>query len=494
MDIIPLFSELDLDKKGTKLTIEGRPYTEKQFKDAIPILFKASNDPKVNEVLALKLKDSDTYDHLIATAYHKLLDSIQVAPKEYQSLEIRYTLKDRDDLSIVTDYETGKDFVVDLKRDLLTKLHPNTFWASYTGAERKEIEKYTSKNIAHCIFDPMDVRAYYEKDEESFLNKYSLPLWRDKARIDRNANDFMEFLVHLFSADKKQISYTLGWLYRLIYSRNETALVLNGFKGVGKNMLYAVAKALVGQEYCAEAPKKFGVKEFNDIFRERILILIDEHRVNKEKYNFLKASFNEYQTIEAKGQAVKSTERVFTNFMLFHNSPEDLYLENSERRFAVMDITEDRLETSWSRVKIESFYKRLNDPESQLVADIGHYITEFGATYPDRVINPFELFLGEKYQEILDCHVSTIVHSILDLIERDKVIDGSISGSVINNNCMRLLGAKMYAKGPRARTIVREYKYRGKYSLGEVITDTMPWKLIVNPEVITLIESEMEEE
>jgi len=491
---LPLFEGMEVDVASNKIILNGTPYTDAQFSKELPGVLDSS--PLASELIALSVQDPSGYRKaclVITKALRKAVRDSEAAKKVEDPAVSGYSLENFEHLDWVRDIKTGQDFVVDMLHNKLTNIHPNALWACYTGAERKEMEKNFTRKTANCIFDPREKRTYYEKNGEYSLNKYFSPAWVNSENVAVPSR-FLEFLHHLFGGDKVQMRFTLGWLYRLIHSRNETALVLNGAKGVGKNILYAVAKGLVGHDYCSEATKKFGVKEFNDIFRERILILIDEHQVNKEKYNFLKASFNEWQTIEAKGAAVKSTEKIYVNFMIFHNNPEDIYLEGEERRFSVMDITDTKLEYIWARRDIENFYKELNDPGSDLIAQIGNYITAWGNKNRDEVSNPFEVYMGAKYQEILDCHVNTIIHSIVDLIEKGQDDDGELTGPMVNTNCQRLLGVKMFCKGPRARSLVREYKYLNKYSLGEVITSTMPWKLKINPEVLELIETQSEED
>lgn len=479
---LDLFKSVCITVDKNKLSLEYVPYTESQFVRGFPAILSKMDVSLADELLAVSVKDKEEFTRMARGIFHKLKSLHNIAE---EVTSVAYELPNPQDLELVCDAVTGKEFVVDLSGNKLTGYHPNAFWASFTGAERKEIEQKTRKSVASVIFNPQDHRAYYSEEGFTYLNKYTEPVWREKEGTSEPPVLFLELLDHLFSKDKDQIHFVLNWLFRLLTTRNETALVLNGFKGVGKNILYAVCKAITGPEYCAEAPKKFGVKEFNDILRDRILILLDEHEIKKEKYNFLKASFNEWQTIEAKGQAVKSTERVYTNFMIFHNSPADMYLENAERRFSVMDITEIPLNEVWDHSKIERFYKDLEDPKSQLIKNIGNYIFEYGSQFEQ---NPFELYLGEKYKEIVDCHVDILIHSILDLIEKDLIShEGYIPGDAINKNCFKLLGSKRATKGEKARSMVREYKFKGKYSLGEVDTNTMPWRLKVNPEVIELV-------
>jgi len=482
---VNLFKGIPVAKDKNRLVLRDIPYTEHQFIKDLPNVLKQLEGSEAINLIAMSVTDTQEFSRIGRFIFNKLLNGISIT-KPIAS----YTLPGSDRLEIVCDSLTGVNYVVDINSNVLTDIHPNAFWSAYTGKERKEIESGKTRNVARCIFNPRDSRAYYTENELTYLNKYKRPEWYSSTIMPGHPEEFVALLDHLFVRDQKQIDFVLNWIYRLMSSRNETALVLNGVKGVGKNLLYAVCKALTGPVYCAEAPKKFGVKEFNDILRDKILILLDEHEIKKEKYNFLKASFNEWQTIEAKGQAVKSTEKVYTNFMIFHNSPSDIYLENSERRFSVMDITDVKLEEIWSFDKSEMFYKSLEDPSSIVIQEIGSYIIKKCEANKQ---NPFDLYLGSKYEEILECHVDVLIHSIIDLIEKDDVdFGGYLDGSKINKNCYRLLGSKRATKGRKARSMIREYKFKGEYILGDVCTDTMPWRIKVNPKVIELVNNKGE--
>jgi len=485
MNYVELFDKSLLEEDNGKLRYDGVPYTAIKFTKALPHII---DDPQIHPLITLKLTNPEAYKQEAEKLYHQLLSPFRTSEI---NLEIDFILENKNYLAIVVDASTARRYVIDTRTNrLMIDISAASFLSSISRKERSHIED-NPMNVAHCIFNPTRHENYFAENGNQYLNKYHLPEWRiskDTIQKDLMPTKFLQFMKHLFDGDDKQIEFTLNWIYRLLTSRNETALVFNGDKGVGKNVFYAICKTLVGHPYCSEATSKFGVKEFNDIFREKILILIDEHRVNKEKYNFLKSAFNEYQTIEAKGAAVKSTERVYTNFMLFHNSAADLYLENSERRFSVMDITNKKLTDIWTHEEIQTFYKEIEDPESDTIRTIGNYILHYGST---RTQNPFDLYLGDKYQEIVDEHVDVLLLAMVDLIENEKYDeDYELEGDKINRHCNSLLGIKRATKGSRAETLVKEYKYKGKYSLGVVDKKAIPWKLTVNPEIIEMLELE----
>jgi hypothetical protein len=481
-----LLSHCTVSTRGQHLVINGVDCTKARFKKEMFQLCEGSGeDSLLAELALLKVKDNSSYLLEATYAFDDLFHQYQEATQKATASELK--ANKGLELELVVGAEDGITRVIDMTNKRLTHIHPNAYWGDFTGKEKLELEKNTKKNTAHLYFDITDPRTYYEDEKGSHLNKYIPPEWREAEPVEGHPAQFLELLNHLFCNDKKQIEFVLDWIYRLITSRNETALVLNGPKGVGKNALHAVCKALVGIPYCSEATSKFGVKEFNDVLRDRILLLIDEHRINKDKYNFLKASFNPWQTIEVKNKAVGHTEKICVNYMIFHNSPEDIYLENSERRFSVMDITDIKLETIWSREKSDQFFQDLADPNNPQVSIIGNFILNWGAS---RVQDPFAVYLGAKYSEILDCHVPIVIHSIVNMIETGKDTDGILLGNKVNTNCFKLLGSKVINKGPRVKTLVKEYKYRGKYCLGEVDTSAMPWRLTINPQVIELVEKE----
>lgn len=494
-----IFSTETVQTDGRRLVLNDISFTEAEFKKSIHnLLFELETTEEVTDLIKLYAKDKSLYSLEVGKIFRQLYSKARDEELEMKSEslnDVMFFEGVKDSCDLVVDGESGTKYVYnrDTQR-IVFDLGAEAFQAHFNKTEWHEREKFVTNHVAKCIFNPTDKRGLIEKaNGYCTLNLYNAPTWRgrdmDKLKTPKI---FLEFLHHLFKNDKEQIEYVMGWLYRLIYSRNEVAVCLNGRKGTGKNVFYNICKMLCGRVYCSEAPKKFGQKEFNSFLRHRQLIGVDEHPITKGAYDTIKSYFNEYQTIEAKGVSVGTTEKVCPNFVFMHNHVGSLYLENAERRFSVMDITDTPLRDAWGKDKVDEFTAEIEDENSTLLAEIGAFITDYGESEEQ---DPFLQYKGTKYSEAIEYHLSPLVRSLIDLIEREKIpMDGVLTGKKINGNTAKFIDRKqaLTYRGSTAQSEILEYKYRDTYSLGDVLNPSGVWSFQVNQDVIDLIAAEQE--
>jgi len=497
-EYLDIFEGIFIEGEGRCVIINGESYTANQFvKNAKKILVGIDN-PKAESLLVMELKDEGKFKVEMRKLFKLFLEKHSVKKiSEFVGAEPLFVKGVRDFYEEVVDYKTGVSYVFNRQTNrVIFDMSVKAMYAHFTKPELEELAEYRAKNVAHCVFKPRDTRSLYREEGKTYLNLYDAPYWRQHLDATK-PQIFIDFLKHLFNDDKHQIKHVLGWMYNLIYGKNEVALSFIGNKGIGKNLFYEICKQMVSPVYCTEAPKAFGKKEFNDYLRNRLLIGVDEHPIRKGNYDTIKGYFNKFQTIEAKNQAVGFTEEIHVNFIFMHNSPSSLYLENSERRFSLMDVTNKKLRDVWGEAKVDEFVAEITDYKSDLICQIGTFITEFGKNYP---LDPFAIYYGDKYEETVYYHLSPFLKGIIDIIEKDEVPDDGILDQDDVLRATRAFwsggrdGKSPKIKGLTLRTLVEEYRFRNKYQLGEVLKPHGQWTFKVNPEVTTLIANEEKED
>ncbi len=146
-------------------------------------------------------------------------------------------------------------------------------------------------------FDPYSVEKFRSENRaegiKNIINLYRCPSWRKLPKSNSPLPVEAErFFLHLFP-DPISREYCYFWIKNAITSRNESILVLNGSKGIGKGVLATLIKALVGIENYAEAPKSLLKSDFNAILRNKRVIFFDEFNIkNVQDNDFIKKITN----------------------------------------------------------------------------------------------------------------------------------------------------------------------------------------------------------
>lgn len=350
----------------------------------------------------------------------------------------------------------------------------------------KKLKEEIGFGMAKFYFDPYSLVKLHVVETTSgsrltHINKYIEPEW---IKVDRSSDEIPmpqvmgDFFNHLLKGNKEQISYILDWLYLACFKRAETYLVLNGAKGAGKNTLFEIAQGLIGSKYCAIAPKSLGTTTFNAVLRDRRLVLFDEFKFTFDVHQTAKRMINEEQAIERKGIDVGEPTKTFNSFMIFHNSPADMYLERDDRRFSVLDIADTKLNEAFSEEWVQSLIKAFRDPDSNLLSDFGWYLKKRGDRRSlEHKINPMNPYKGEKFYEIVDYHLPVWIRAIINMLESGD-LDGAVEyvinfaeiDKVIKERLS--LGKTNYTR--RIETIsayLDSYRYEGKYCIGKVFKD-----------------------
>ena len=362
----------------THVWVDNKQIGRKQFIDE-NLTAKTLQKAQCAEVLDYRRSDQDEY-------FRDVLDICGTWLRD--QITEKYVDKDIPEISID---RTLLVPVLDLKTDdviLFNKKTRNISEMSYKAWERK-LTKEERAIVTHTMrdalltYDPYNLDTFvpftWEGMEVLKVNTYVPPPWRTHTEpSDVEMPDIIwDLLEHLFPTDE-HLNFVLNWMYLALIRRNETYLVLNGAKGIGKGVFCQVLAALVGKEHSTEAPLSLLTTHFNSSLDRTRLIIFDEQRVGKTEHNKLKRYINKYQNIEKKGVDADRATEIYNSYVISNNDITDMYIETDDRRFSVPDMIHVNLEDVMPKESIDWLVRELEDEDSDLVREMGYYIYKYG--------------------------------------------------------------------------------------------------------------------
>jgi len=270
---------------------------------------------------------------------------------------------------------------------------------------------------ALLTYDPYDLKSLVHTHFEGFqvlkVNTYIPPKWRSRPAPEsvKCPERIWRILTHLFP-EQRCLDYVLNWMHISLTKRNETYLVLNGSKGIGKGVFCSILSALVGRENYDEAPSSLLTGQFNSVLDKKRAILMDEFKVGKSEHNKLKRFINKYQNIEKKGiDADKSTE-IYNSYLISNNDLTDMYLESDDRRFSVPDLTSKLMTEVMTDEEAESLLYDLEHDE-ELQYEFGYFVFLYGK---QQRLNQFSVWKGPRFWELVYTSLKEWQKMIVDKI------------------------------------------------------------------------------
>ena len=366
----------------------------KKYKEIEP-KFLEMNDAEILEEVSNILpsvKDLIT-DHLSSSEVDKVNREIglNITKEAYLNVVPVVDMEDPKATAHMVDKETGEI------SPLIEKAWERIVGTKHAGVIRE---------IGYCgrfEYNPRSITPFRKTTtslgEETVYNKFIPPLYRKKV-VEEEVLDprFIEFLEGLFDEDCRDYAY--NWLYHSCFKRIPVYLVLVGAGGIGKNLLAEALKYIHGPTNYTKAPASALDTKFNGHLTDCTMLYYDECKFSAgregatTRKNKLKEWANDYVPIEIKGiDAV--TKDIFCSSIIATNNDSDVHLEQLDRKFSVMQLSEERLE------------KRLGLENTQFLWE---YIKEDGFADAflnylrdkiDLSFNPHVEYKGPKFQELV---------------------------------------------------------------------------------------------
>ena len=418
---------------------------------------KTQFEDSIEDIEFFKMSDKEK-DAVVQGVLVDILPEIHKSEKEKRKREIQTSGPFMDYIPFICS-KTGDYFLYCSSTEAIAKLSVEALMKKLDKDE-KEVFREESE-MAFREYDPYDITplkdTLLDGKEITRVNTYVAPPWRKIPRESRTApKHCMQVLEHLFPIEEQREA-VLDWLYYGLVDRNETALVLNGAKGVGKNVFTEMVRSLVGRDNFAEGQDSFGVSGFNSVLANNRIIFLDELRGDKKIHNRLKKYLNKYQTIERKGVDVSGPEATYNSFIVANNDETHFYLEHDDRRFSIPDIAIDRLDSVMSEKEISNLMDSLKEDE-KFVSEWGHFILDRRSRnnrYPKE-----HIIKGDKFYRLVYTSLSIPFAALVDFLTNCK--DHKISEDEVRVEVNRVL--KDYQKRIPSRKKVQDFlnNYRHK--------------------------------
>lgn len=314
---------------------------------------------------------------------------------------------------------------------------------------------------------PIDFRPDQYGRPCNFLNTYKKPEWQEDREITageamgcKPPAIFTDFMLHLFP-DKECRTFVLDWLHFALTDRCETYLVLNGAKGIGKNLFSEnLCKPLMGTNNHKVAQPSALTSDFNALLKDSRMIVFDEFRVDSaEKVNKLKRYVNEEQMIEQKGKDVDATQKTFNSFIISNNDMADMKIAWDDRRFSVADLTKVKLREAWPKEKIDQFLDMCKD--MVMMKQLGYWLMYRKPRY-----TKFDDYKGKHFYALCYSSFSEWQKVLVDLAVSRQYKE--LTNADLKKEYRKRTEGTRLPSYVKIKDFVENYRHEGEFSLGEV--------------------------
>ena len=305
----------------------------------------------------------------------------------------------------VVDMEDPKGFcyMVEKSNGRISPLQEKS-WEKVVGP--KHVTKM--RELAYCgrfEYNPRNTNAFHKITtnfgEEVLYNTFRPP----KYRFERNRKAvldprFANFLEGLFLPSCR--SYAYNWLYYSSFRRIPVYLVLVGAGGIGKNLLAEALKNIHGESNFIKAPASALETKFNGHLVNCTMLYYDECKFSAGKEgvttrkNRLKEWANDYVPIEING--VDSVNKdIYCSAVIATNNDSDVHLEQLDRKFSVLELSEERLEKRLGLKDTQFLWEYIRDPdfadaflnwlEERIDPEFNHHVEYKGPKFDELVLS-----------------------------------------------------------------------------------------------------------
>ena len=217
---------------------------------------------------------------------------------------------------------------------------------------------------AQFTYNPTEATRLYRKELDWFYNTYQPPTWyeevfysQDGLEVSRRVEIpqiYKVFFIHLVQDHDESYTYVLLWLANAIRHRNYCVLTAIGNQGIGKGVLGEIMRLLVGEKNFHTSDTRLITKDFNKQFKNKRIVFCDEIQILKtEHVNKFKALINDMIEIEGKGEnAVESKN--YSSIYVASNNFDSIRLTDDDRRFSIIELTDEKLIHKMSTEQIGS--------------------------------------------------------------------------------------------------------------------------------------------
>ena len=429
----------------------------------------ALGDPKYNPLMLAPASETLNQMRSSAIALSRIkaeIDGIVVQSYDFEGL-----------IPFQSITESERFCLYDSKNDAVTDLD----YKAYKQSEGPQVKIVK----ARIVFNPYSPKVLDFRSDDygrpcNFLNTYKKPLWQlssdigvEEGKKYKPSPLFFDFMNHLF-IDPKCREFVFDWLHYALTDRCETYLVLNGAKGIGKNVFSELlCKPLMGDANHKVAQPSALTSDFNALLADSRMIVFDEFKIDSpEKVNKLKRYINEAQTIERKGIDASTTVKTYNSFIISNNDQSDMRISWDDRRFSVMDLTTVKLRDAWSEEKIDELLALFEDLEEMRA--IGYWLM-----YRDPHHTKFDDWKGPHFYALCYASFNEWQKVIIDLATSKTRAEVTVSD--FKKEYRKRTDNSRIPSFVKVRDFVTNYRHEGVDPLGELLDHNFDqWTLRLN--------------
>ena len=265
-----------------------------------------------------------------------------------------------------------------------------------------KLTSFTVKGVAFNSSDK-DVLSIFHGYKYNVLNKVNYKL------IEPFTNFIKEVICN---NDNEAFTYVIGWIASIIQNpgvKTETALVLKGLQGIGKNRFTDIISELLAgysERNINEIEELTG--NFNSIVENKMLLVLNEMKNNGEdrmvNFNSLKSKITDNTIrINEKFQPRHTAENV-ANFIFCTNNSFPVKIEAGDRRYVVLQVSG----------KYKGQFNYFNSLMESCTKDFYDNLLSFFMKYDLSTFNVRDIPMTEAKQDIINASKSPIEQFICD--------------------------------------------------------------------------------
>lgn len=291
---------------------------------------------------------------------------------------------------------------------------------NYDRSRLKEIMNAKFDLVARmytCRFEYKPLMAgmlLKDKEDGTYIyNTYKPPFWqkdwfysngkdipKNRKKLPKVYEDFFRHLVGTESDSDASYHYLIKWLANGLRRRNYCILTTIGNQGIGKGVLGAIMKAMFGESNYYEGSDKMFKSNFNSQIADRRLVYCDEISIQgREDEDRLKLVVNNTIEIEKKGIDAKAIDN-FASFYISSNNMDSIKLSADDRRFSIIQLTDEKLLKFMNTEEISSLTSKDNIQE--LAEFLWHYkvdVEEMGVVFKSSRTQEVRLHALQKWED-----------------------------------------------------------------------------------------------
>jgi hypothetical protein len=279
--------------------------------------------------------------------------------------------------------------------------------------------------VAEFIYNPhaKQMLDYNAEGGETF-NTYQPPTWKKDSyffqqplpEAPTSLTPIMDkYLTHLVAGDAASKEYILDWLATALRSRNFTILTAIGEPGIGKGVLGEIMSKLVGSANFTRVRDTVFKKQFNAPLKNKQIVYVDEVSLtSNEEIDRVKDVVNARIEIEQKGLDSEEVDN-HASFYLTSNRMDAIKIESSDRRFSIIQLTDERLLKVFAKSEIPLIS---SDKEIEALA---LYLL-------NREIKSdmYEPFRSQRYEEVLEAGLAEWELYLAETYLPSKAVDTEV--------------------------------------------------------------------